>query len=315
MEAAQMEMQNSTYRILLIGGNEEGVKFLPSGLPLIYYISEESVSTHIVPETLFSPYVTLARGTLSVSDLEHFIRSHHVIGVICAGQKEEKKLALTTRKAAERAKIPYIYVLGREDIDNGAVDSDMPLPLQFEEGLLWGRERLNAQSKPVFPYFPFYKSVSVRAVTVVGGGKEAAHCADVFALCGAVVHVISPFLSVHFTEASSLNTFEWTQRSYQKSDLHGATTVVAATDDRNINQTIAHDAKSMKIEVAVVDAPNEGTFFFPSQISEGPVSFSIANAGKDSGVVANILDRLKYYWQKWVWEIKANDERSKNSVS
>jgi siroheme synthase (precorrin-2 oxidase/ferrochelatase) len=78
---------------------------------------------------------------------------------------------------------------------------------------------------------------------------------------------------------------------------------------------ISHDANSMKIEVSVIDAPNEGTFFFPFQISEGPVSFSIANFAKESQIIARIVGRLKYYWQKWIWEMKVKEDKLKNTVS
>jgi siroheme synthase-like protein len=62
-------------------------------------------------------------------------------------------------------------------------------------------------------------------------------------------------------------------------DLAGATLVIAATDEEDLNRTIAQDAQDAGIPVNVVDDPEKCTFFFPALVRRGELVTGISTSG------------------------------------
>lgn len=98
-------------------------------------------------------------------------------------------------------------------------------------------------------------------VVVVGGGRVATRKAVAFHIAGAVVRVIAPTLSGELREKADVSErLRLEAREYRAGDLDGATLVVAATDDPQVNERVVLDARAAGKLVNRADFPEGGNF-------------------------------------------------------
>lgn len=124
---------------------------------------------------------------------------------------------------------------------------------------------------------PVSLNVMERRCVVFGGGPVAARKAQSLCECGAEVVVISP----HFCD-------EWRAlegqicretRVYAPGDCADASLVFAGTNNREVNQQIAEEARRSGILCNVVDAPETSDFHSAATVRRGEVSIAIATGG------------------------------------
>ncbi len=76
------------------------------------------------------------------------------------------------------------------------------------------------------------------------------------------------------------------RRPYEPSDLDCAILVIAATDDRSVNERVHADARSAGVLVNVVDVPELCDFIVPASVVRGPPLASSARgywSARESG--------------------------------
>ncbi len=139
-------------------------------------------------------------------------------------------------------------------------------------------------------YFHVCLSLVGRRCLVVGGGKVAARKAASLAHAGAHVTVVSPSFSEEFSE---LDRVELLERHFQDSDPDGATLVVAATDDEELNRQIARAAQKHGALVNVVDAPDLCDFFVPASVVRGDLVVGISTSGKAPALAKRLRVELE----------------------
>ncbi|MDR1031198.1 MAG: bifunctional precorrin-2 dehydrogenase/sirohydrochlorin ferrochelatase [Treponema sp.] len=126
------------------------------------------------------------------------------------------------------------------------------------------------------PYFPLFVDLTGKDCLIVGGGTVAARKAQSLLDFGAQLRVVAPEPS-EFIKTLSLTLLA---RPYQgPKDLVGATLVIAATDEEELNRTVAQDAQAVGIPVNVVDDPEMCTFFFPALVHRGELVTGISTSG------------------------------------
>ncbi|TAE33826.1 MAG: uroporphyrinogen-III C-methyltransferase [Alphaproteobacteria bacterium] len=124
-------------------------------------------------------------------------------------------------------------------------------------------------------------------ILVIGGGEIA--CAKVEALSSVGVHVrvvardIDPAMHILCAQ----HDYEVMHTSYHSSQLEGIKIVVAATDDDDLNATIAQECRLRNIWVNVVDNPPLCDFIFPALVRRGSLQIAISTSG-----VAPVLARM-----------------------
>lgn len=147
------------------------------------------------------------------------------------------------------------------------------------------------------PLFPMMIDLVGRPVLVVGGGVVAGRRAATLLRCGAAVRAVAPAFC-----PGSPDGVQRVLRPFEPSDLDGVALAVAATDVRDVNALVAREAKERGVPVSVADAPEEGTFSFPSLVASGPVAASVSSAGLSCSLTRRLSDRLRAVWQGWVAE-------------
>lgn len=128
-------------------------------------------------------------------------------------------------------------------------------------------------------------------VLVVGGGPVAERKAFAFVEHGARVRVIAPRATAAIRDAAARGALDLTLRGYEPADIASAEIVIAATDERAVNATVAADARSAHRLCNVADAPDEGTFSSVAQRAQGALLVAVSASGVPAAA-ARVLDAI-----------------------
>jgi uroporphyrin-III C-methyltransferase/precorrin-2 dehydrogenase/sirohydrochlorin ferrochelatase len=134
-------------------------------------------------------------------------------------------------------------------------------------------------------FLPIFMDVKGRSCLVVGGGGVAHRKASVLLDAGAVVKVVAPEFSDAFAD---LDGIECIRESFQHRHLDGVLLVVAATNDRAVNEDVSYQARARNILVNVVDNPDLCNFIMPSILDRSPLMVAFSSGGA-SPVLARML--------------------------
>jgi uroporphyrin-III C-methyltransferase/precorrin-2 dehydrogenase/sirohydrochlorin ferrochelatase len=110
---------------------------------------------------------------------------------------------------------------------------------------------------------------------VAGGGTIALQKIEALLAAGLRVHVISKTV---LSDIDALDV-ELELREVRENDVDDHALVIAATDDRAVNASLAAAARARGILVNAVDDPEASTFIAPAVIRRGPVTLAISTGG------------------------------------
>lgn len=144
-----------------------------------------------------------------------------------------------------------------------------------------------------YPYYPIYLDIENRDVLIVGGGNVCARKAETMMKYGARVTVVSPEFTEEIEGWAREGCLALKRKRYDHSDLHGATIVIASTDDTIVNEQIAHDCRSRKIPVNVVDVTPLCEFIVPAIVESGSIQIAISTGGKSPAVARTLKEDLQ----------------------
>jgi siroheme synthase-like protein len=133
---------------------------------------------------------------------------------------------------------------------------------------------------------------SAIVVTIVGGGRVALRKATALLAAGARVRVVAPDISEELEQAAAANeSLTLTRARYSREHLDGAALVVAATNDSDLNATVALHAREMEKLVNVADAPELGNFVTPAVHRAGDLVVAVST-GRVPNAAARIRDSM-----------------------
>ena len=135
--------------------------------------------------------------------------------------------------------------------------------------------------------FPIVFHLQGRLCVIVGGGPVGIRKARALCRAGARVRLIAPPAG-----RPELAAVEVIDRPYRQGDLAGAFLAFAATDDRQVNDAVAAEARAAGIPVNVADAPEEGDFSLPAQLRRGALTVAVSTGGRSPDLAALVRDRL-----------------------
>ena len=151
------------------------------------------------------------------------------------------------------------------------------------------------------PFFPMMIDLLNKHVLIIGGGIIASRRADTLIKCGAIITAISPEFSQDFPE----NT-QKIIKPFESNDItQKFTLIIAATNNKIINQLVYQTAKKFNIPVNVCDSQEKCDFFFPSLINHENISVSVCSAGLSAKLTKKLSDRLRKIWSSWVIDEKS----------
>ncbi|MEE9231574.1 MAG: bifunctional precorrin-2 dehydrogenase/sirohydrochlorin ferrochelatase [Acidobacteriota bacterium] len=143
---------------------------------------------------------------------------------------------------------------------------------------------------------PFLYPVSLklegRRCLVVGGGTIALHKARELLRCGARVEMVAPDWPTDFGELDGHPDFRRMSRAFQTGDLEQVFLVVAATDDREVQNQVAAAAEERSILCNVVDVNDLCSFHVPAILRRGSLTVAVGTAGKSPLLAVHLRNRF-----------------------
>jgi uroporphyrin-III C-methyltransferase / precorrin-2 dehydrogenase / sirohydrochlorin ferrochelatase len=137
-------------------------------------------------------------------------------------------------------------------------------------------------------YLPIFIQIKNRPCLVVGGGSIAARKVALLRKAHADVTVVSPELCHELQQLNDAGRIKHVARDYDESDLDGCVVVIAATDQRSVNEAVSRRAHQLRLPVNVVDNPDLCSFIMPSIIDRSPVVIAVSTGGS-SPVLARLI--------------------------
>ncbi|MCA1692448.1 MAG: bifunctional precorrin-2 dehydrogenase/sirohydrochlorin ferrochelatase [Acidimicrobiales bacterium] len=140
------------------------------------------------------------------------------------------------------------------------------------------------------PPYPVNLVVEGRPCLVVGGGVVASRKVEGLVASGAVVHVVAPEVGHEIRRQPRVT---WDERPYRSSDLEGRRLVIAATDDRRINEAVYRDAEAAGVWVNGADDPDHCSFTLPSVVRRGSLMIAVSTGGRSPALARWLRERLE----------------------
>jgi precorrin-2 dehydrogenase/sirohydrochlorin ferrochelatase len=141
-------------------------------------------------------------------------------------------------------------------------------------------------------YYPMMVDLTGRRCLVVGGGRVAERKVALLIECEANVEVVSPAITPKLAALASTGAIRLARRAVRSEDLPGAFLIFVATDDPEINQAVATEAREAGSLVNVSDAPESCGFLVPSVVRRGDLTISISTGGGSPALAKRIRQKL-----------------------
>ena len=140
---------------------------------------------------------------------------------------------------------------------------------------------------------PIQLNLEGKLCVVVGGGTVATRKVKSLLEAGAKVRVIAPLLSPELTALAQEEKIEWRNEFFTPDTLEGAKLVFAATDNRNVNQSVTEEAKRRDILINVADAPETSDFTSLAVLRRGSLCLTVSTNGGSPALTAHVLSLLE----------------------
>jgi uroporphyrin-III C-methyltransferase/precorrin-2 dehydrogenase/sirohydrochlorin ferrochelatase len=125
-------------------------------------------------------------------------------------------------------------------------------------------------------FLPIFLDVKNRLCLVVGGGEIAKRKAGVLLDAGAKVRVVAPEIELALAKQKCVEAIS---ARFETKHLDGVILVIAATDDRSVNQQVSELAHARNIPVNVVDDPKLCSFIMPAILDRSPLMVAFSSGG------------------------------------
>ncbi|BEQ17090.1 precorrin-2 dehydrogenase/sirohydrochlorin ferrochelatase family protein [Desulfoferula mesophila] len=143
------------------------------------------------------------------------------------------------------------------------------------------------------PFYPALLDLSGRLVLLVGGGRVAARKLASLLEAGARVRLVTPALCQEARELAGLEGVELIERGFEPGDVEGAWLVISATDDEDLNRSVAVAAEAARVFVNVVDVPPMCSFIVPAVVRRGELTLAVSTGGASPAAARRLRQGLQ----------------------
>jgi uroporphyrin-III C-methyltransferase/precorrin-2 dehydrogenase/sirohydrochlorin ferrochelatase len=143
------------------------------------------------------------------------------------------------------------------------------------------------------PLFPAFLDLRDRPVLVVGGGTVARRKIAALLPTGAKIRVGAPELGPELAAWAAEGRIQSLAGRFDPAWLDGVWLVIAATDDAEVNRTVAAAAETRRIWANVVDDAPLCSFQVPARIERGPLQIAISSGGGAPMLARHLRERLE----------------------
>lgn len=142
-------------------------------------------------------------------------------------------------------------------------------------------------------FYPLFLNIKDKKCVIVGGGEVSYRKIKGILNCGAKIIVISPEFNKKILRIAKDKPIKLIKRRYRKTDINGASIVIAATGNKELNKRISEDSKKVGALVNVVDDIRRSDFISPSFFRRGNLTIAISTGGKSPIIAKKIRERIE----------------------
>lgn len=142
-------------------------------------------------------------------------------------------------------------------------------------------------------YFPMFVDLSDRKVVVVGAGtiaKRRIRTLTDFTNC---LTVIAPEVNKELKDMEADGKITILRKTYEREDIYDAALVIAATNDKRMNQDIYSACKCLGIPVNVCNDKTRCDFYFPGIASGENLVAGISTSGHENKKARGIVEKIQ----------------------
>ena len=141
--------------------------------------------------------------------------------------------------------------------------------------------------------YPMLVNLAGKRCVVIGGGAVAERKVSRLLECGAEVSLVSPTATARLAGLAQAGRIARQARPARPADLEGAFLVFVATDDPELNRTLAQAARGQGSLVNVADDPAGSSFHVPSLVQRGDLTITISTRGGSPALAKKLRQRLE----------------------
>ncbi|GAA5217720.1 bifunctional precorrin-2 dehydrogenase/sirohydrochlorin ferrochelatase [Corallincola platygyrae] len=142
-------------------------------------------------------------------------------------------------------------------------------------------------------YYPAFLKLSGIPVLVIGAGTVAERRVGPLLTAGANVTVVAPSHCGGMARYFDARSLSYQAKQFEPSDLEGHRLVIAATDNSQVNQSVAELCDTKGIFCNVVNDADRGSFICPAVITQGKFQVALASGGAAPVLTRWIKRRLQ----------------------
>jgi len=164
--------------------------------------------------------------------------------------------------------------------------------------------------------YPILLHLQDKQVAVIGGGPVGTRKVRHLLRTGARVLLISPDASAELESLADNGEIEWIAARYQRDMLNDymPILVIAATDDPNVNQTVAQDAHRIRALCNVANGSSDHSDFSNMALIErAPLTIALGSNGKSPALLRMLKEQLESEFgdeyallADWLGELRAS---------
>ncbi len=152
-------------------------------------------------------------------------------------------------------------------------------------------------------YLPLFFQSDGTPCLVIGGGEVASHKIDILCKYNCRITVIAPEIIDAVSSHVDDGKATWQQRTFELGDCSGYSLIIAATGQREVNQAVSDEAKSLCIPVNVVDDPELCTVTFAAIHRDNDLTVAVSTGGSAPFMAAEIRNQISDStagWGNWL---------------
>ena len=144
-------------------------------------------------------------------------------------------------------------------------------------------------------FIPLFHQVKNQRILIVGGGNIALRKAHYFTDKGLSVDVLSPAIGAELNDLVSRNQGRWFEQDFSpdyfsEQQLSQYWCIIAATNQKCVNEQLANFSKANNIMVNVVDNTSLCDVILPSVIAQDSLVIAISNSGS-SPILSRMINQ------------------------
>jgi len=141
--------------------------------------------------------------------------------------------------------------------------------------------------------YPLFLAIEGRTCLVVGAGAVGERKVKTLLNYGADIRIVARQLSEWLEEKRSKALVTWVGQQYEKSHLQDVILAFAATDDLDLNRTVAADARELGVWCNMATEPDLGSFIVPSVFERGALTIAISTSGLSPAIAKLLRQKLE----------------------